>query len=120
MNGDQINSLIWGNFESEILEMEIPLWASRGIMKTMAMDGAFALFNGFLTFLMYKLGYKPILNEKFEVDLDDNSWWRNNLDDPSFLSTIFNSFIHGEYFFFNFCCWRLSFLGRYDANCVWC
>jgi hypothetical protein len=54
MNKDKINSLIWGKFESEIIQMEIPLWASRGIMKDMAMDGAFALFNGFLTFLMYK------------------------------------------------------------------
>ncbi len=92
MSSDQINSLIWGNFESEILEMEIPLWTSRGIMKTMAMDGAFALFNGFLTFLMYKLGYKPRLNEKFKVDLDDNSWWRNNLDDPSFTGISFNPY----------------------------
>lgn len=72
--------------------MGIPLWSSRGIMKDMAMDGAFALFNGFLTFLMYKLGYKPKVHESFEIDLDDNSWWINNLDAPSFMGLSFNSY----------------------------
>jgi len=85
MDKDQIDSLIWGDFESKIVEMEVPLFTMSETMRTMAMDGAFALFNGFLTFLMYKLGYKPKLPEKFNVDLEDYSWWIENLDNFSFM-----------------------------------
>ena len=55
MYKDQIDALIWGDFESEIIEMEVPLWASSEMMKDKAIDGAWSLFNGFLVFLMYKL-----------------------------------------------------------------
>ncbi len=95
MDKNKINELIWGNFESEILEMEIPLWTARDMMSINAMDGAYALFNGFLTFLMHKLGYKPKLPENFKVDLEDHSWWVHNLDEPQFMGL---SFIEDENF----------------------
>ena len=85
MDKEQINSLIWGDFESKILDMKISLAYSREIMKSIAADGAFALFNGFLTYLMFKLGYKPKLPEDFEADLEDNTWWVENLDDSMFM-----------------------------------
>lgn len=83
------DSLIWGNFESEIIQMKLPLSEYRYLMKAEAMDGAYALFNGFLTFLMLKLGYKPKLPEDFKADLEDNSWWVKNLDDPKFMNMSF-------------------------------
>lgn len=90
MNKDKINSLIWGKFESEIIQLKLPLWEYRYLMKTKAMDGAYALFNGFLTFLMFKLGYHPKLPEDFKSDLEDNSWWVKNLDEPEFMSMSFS------------------------------
>lgn len=96
MNKDNIDSLIWGNFESEIIEMKIPLFACRQIIKTMARDGAFALFNGFLTFLMFKLGYKPKLSKNFKVNMEDNSWWLEYLDEFEFMGLSYNS-VDDEY-----------------------
>ena len=90
MDKETINELIWGKFESKIIKMHLPLWEYRYIMKTMAMDGAYALFNGFLTFLMFKLGYKSKLPEDFKIDLEDNSWWIENLDDPAFMNMNFS------------------------------
>ena len=90
MDKETIDELIWGKFESEIIKIRLPLWEYRYIMKTMAMDGAYALFNGFLTFLMFKLGYKPKLPEDFKIDLEDNSWWIKNLDDPAFMNMNFS------------------------------
>ena len=84
MDKNQIDEIIWGNFESEIIQMPLPLWEFRYLMKAEAMNGAYALFNGFLTYLMFKLGYKPKLPEDFKVDLEDNSWWVKNLDDLKF------------------------------------
>ena len=89
MDKETIDELIWGKFESEIVKMSLPLWEYRYIMKSMAMDGAYALFNGFLTFLMFKSGYKPKLPEDFKINLEDNSWWVENLDDPAFMNTNF-------------------------------
>jgi len=90
MSKDQINELIWGKFESEIIQLEIPLWECRYPMKVEAMNGAYALFNGFLTFMMFKHGYKPKLSEDFKVELENNSWWIKNLDDPKFMSMNFS------------------------------
>jgi|APSaa5957512535_1039671.scaffolds.fasta_scaffold10098_9 hypothetical protein len=89
MGQETIDDLIWGKFESEIIKLEIPLWTFRYPMKSEAMNGVYALFNGFLTFLLYKHGYKPKLPEDFKVDLDDNSWWVKNLDDPKFMNMNF-------------------------------
>ena len=91
MDKNQIDELIWGNFESEIIDMCIPLHASSHILKTMAMDGAFALFNGFLTYLMFKLGYKPKLVEGYKGDIDDKSWWLNYLDEFDFMGLSYNT-----------------------------
>jgi|APSaa5957512535_1039671.scaffolds.fasta_scaffold01567_3 hypothetical protein len=86
---EQIDDLIWGDFEAKIIEMQVPLWTAREVMRANAMDGAYALFNGFLTFMMFKLGYKPKLSENFKVDLEDNSWWVNNLNEPEFMGLSF-------------------------------
>ncbi len=89
MSKDKIDDLIWGEFESRIIEMEVPLWTAREETRAIAMDGAYALLNGFLTFMMFKLGYKPKLPENFKTDLEDNSWWINNLDKSEFMGFSF-------------------------------
>ena len=84
MDDKDINSIIWGDFEHKIIRMQVPLFANSEMMRIAAMDAAFALFHGFLVYLMYKLGYKPRLPEGYTADLEDNSWWIKNLDDPVF------------------------------------
>ncbi|QUC64395.1 DUF4145 domain-containing protein [Nitrosopumilus sp. K4] len=91
MSKEQIDDLIWGKFESEIIDMKIPLHSSCHIPQTMAMDGAFALFNGFLTYLMLKLGYKPKLAKGYKGTLDDKSWWLNYLDEFDFMGLSYHS-----------------------------
>jgi hypothetical protein len=93
---ESLDDLIWGNFESEIIGMKIPLFTCSNIVKTMAMDGAFALFNGFLTYLMFKLGYKPKLSDGYKGDIDDKSWWLNYLDEFDFMGLSYNS-VDDEY-----------------------
>lgn len=96
---EDIDSLIFGNFATEIIDMEIPLWAPCEYMKRDALDGAYALFNGFLVFLMYKLGYKvKLVNPQpdFEINFEDNSWWVNNLGDLILNGWVgFQSWIYG-------------------------
>ncbi|MGY5148893.1 MAG: DUF4145 domain-containing protein [Candidatus Nitrosopumilus sp. bin_68KS] len=89
MDKRHTDELIWGDFESEIIEMQIPLWTAQEVMRANAMDGAYALFNGFLTFVMFKLGYKPKLPENFKADLEDNSWWVDFLEKPEFMGLSF-------------------------------
>ncbi len=91
MNKDQIDDLIWGDFKSEIMEMEIPLCVSNQIMKDKAMDGVWNLFNGFLVFLMYKMDYKLKVHESFKTDFEDQSWWVKNLDEPALAGLSFTT-----------------------------
>ena len=90
MNNDQIDDLIWGEFKSKIMEINIPLHEIRSIIKSIAMNGAYALFNGFLIFTMHKLGYTIKLDNDLSVNLDDDSWWVENLDNPKFMQLEFD------------------------------
>ena len=90
MDKDQIDALIWGDFESEIVELQVPLWVGGNETKSMVMDGAMALFFGFLHFIQFKRGFKPNFGffdgvSVFELDnitpdFEDPSWWVNNLE----------------------------------------
>lgn len=106
MDKDQIDSLIWGDFETKIIEMGIPLWTGGDIMKSIAMDGALALFTGFIHFMQFKRGLKPnfgfydgvsfFKDENVVPDFGDPSWWVNNLEYPDMIEYSFQMNINSQ------------------------
>jgi hypothetical protein len=95
MDKTQVDSLIWGDFESEIIELQVPLWVGGDEIKSMVMNGAMALFFGFLHFIQFKRGFKPNFgfidgvsffeSEHVIPDFEDPSWWVNNLEHPDMM-----------------------------------
>ena len=125
MNKDQIDELIWGDFESKILEMRIPLWMVNDVIKSWAMDGALALFVGFLHFVQFKRGLKPnfelhdgrsiFKDDNVIPDFEDPSWWVNNLEHVDMIEWSFMDDVkHFPQYFFK------QYIGKNDNEDTIC
>ena len=93
MNSQEINELIWGELETKVGEIKIPLSEITPRMKERVSEGATMLFTGFFIFFMYKLGYKYgdwdfEDDPELEEEIKKISWWVRGLESRQFIDKI--------------------------------